>query len=761
MEDKNYIDILIDPKNDVRLKIVAHSSPSDIQEINREEALKNHESPYQLKEGCSYEFELNKEAYRIECNHSGIISESKIQSKTQRGFIKPNIYVGTLQLRLVDSQDNSSVKNFELEIQSVKTRYRENYRDMLLDITEKSIDLLFQINSPVLQSVHVDYEEESNDDAVYQKYSFVKSIVESQEFEESLLRIISNPSTKWQSKDEEKDVRRIKRISRKEVKQLIHGSSRIVLPANHSLKKFGLKSISAKVRTSRQIETLDTPENRFVKFVLEEFLDFFLSTKQLVKDGSFEDRELKTMSEKLEGYLHHGVFRECSRLSSIPLNSPVLQRKEGYRVVLKSWLMFDLAAKLGWQGGEDIYGVGKKNIAALYEYWLFFKLLEIFENTFEIEAKEIEKLFSTNSGLNLNLKQGKHLALDGIYNNGKRKLKIQFSFNRSFKSVHEYPVEGSWTKAMRPDFTLSIWPEYLDVNEAENQEEITHIHFDAKYKVDKISEIFGEAADGSEEEYLDEEKKEQQKGNYKRADLLKMHAYKDAIRRTGGAYVLYPGENGASPFRGFHELLPGLGAFAVRPSESNSGIEHLQQFITDVISQIEDRNSSREKVSNKISKVYSVKQRKSSDSLNESYRFPESIDGVKIIPDETFVIVGYVKSKKHLEWIEGRNLYNARYGEEYSLGIEESSAQFLLLYSSDKSFGRFYKLTDGPLLCSKKQLKTKYGYPTKPSEDSYALYQFRELSNFEEFEYDWVVPVSPNKKYETFSIKLSELLNAK
>jgi predicted component of viral defense system (DUF524 family) len=38
------------------------------------------------------------------------------------------------------------------------------------------------------------------------------------------------------------------------------------------------------------------------------------------------------------------------------------------------------------------------------------------------------------------------------------------------------------------------------------------------------------------------EKAENRKGIYKNADLLKMHAYKDAIRRTGGAYVLYPGD---------------------------------------------------------------------------------------------------------------------------------------------------------------------------------------------------------------------------
>jgi len=34
--------------------------------------------------------------------------------------------------------------------------------------------------------------------------------------------------------------------------------------------------------------------------------------------------------------------------------------------------MFDLAAKLFWQGGEDVYSGDKKDVAVLYEYWLIF-----------------------------------------------------------------------------------------------------------------------------------------------------------------------------------------------------------------------------------------------------------------------------------------------------------------------------------------------------------------------------------------------------
>ena len=37
----------------------------------------------------------------------------------------------------------------------------------------------------------------------------------------------------------------------------------------------------------------------------------------------------------------------------------------------------------------------------------------------------------------------------------------------------------------------------------------------------------------------------------RREDLLKMHAYRDAIRRTAGAYVLFPGNESVSPYREF------------------------------------------------------------------------------------------------------------------------------------------------------------------------------------------------------------------
>ena len=54
--------------------------------------------------------------------------------------------------------------------------------------------------------------------------------------------------------------------------------------------------------------------------------------------------------------------------------------------------------------------------------------------------------------------------------------------------------------------------------------------------------LFDDLVENIQQSVYNEEKSENRKGIYKNADLLKMHAYKDAIRRTGGAYVLYPGD---------------------------------------------------------------------------------------------------------------------------------------------------------------------------------------------------------------------------
>ena len=696
----------------------------------------------------------------------GDVGENIIQQHKRTknlGTISPNIFVGTLSIPLLEKESNQECCKVELEVQSIKSGYRDDYRDMLELITEKCTDLLLQANSPVSQHFEIDYIKDSQ--TLYQKFAFIKSVIGTDEFAEAIHRIVTAPVTKWTETTEEKDIRNARRFSNTNIKEILKGSKRTKLPESHYLRSYGIGTLPERITTIRKTDSVDTPENRFIKHALENFLKFCTDINNKAKE--FRHKKMENESEllirELEGQLHHTLFKDISRPTTLKLNSPVLQRKEGYREVLRVWLMFDLAAKLIWKGGDDIYSGGKKDIATLYEYWLFFKLLDLFQSIFDIEPKDISDLIKeTPDGLNLQIKQGKFTALRGVYDSGSRKLNIRFNYNRSFSGKKTYPDSGSWTTTLRPDYTLSFWPFGISETEAEKQELIVHVHFDAKYKIANLTDFLERNTDND----LDEEKAENRKGIYKNADLLKMHAYKDAIRRTGGAYVLYPGDKSINQ-KGFHEIIPGLGAFPVKPSKTDSGIGELKAFILEIIEHFINRASQREKIAYRTFDIY--KNPPESDNMVKEV-LPEPYNANRsLIPDDTFVLVGYYNSQEQYNWIQRTGLYNFRMGSgtgSLILDKETVSSKYLLLHTSgDTESGDLWKIISrGPKVYSKDDLIRK-GYPF-PSQDNYLVIQIEPVTDSEFENVSWNFRELSN--YSTgrasafpFTTSLSELMKTK
>lgn len=756
-------------EKDLVLEIVGNSEDSP-QTISEQDAVEYGEAQYQIKEGCTYEYNFPKKEHYQLSGTNGIVSVSKFHKNT--GLIKPNIFVGTLTLEIINSENGN--KNFvNVEVQSVKSEYRTDYRFMLERITEKCTELIMQIDSPINQHFETNFDIDNR--TLYQKFSFVKSVIDSREFEEAIQKIVSSPALKWQTETEEKDIRNIRRFSQKNIKQIISKNNRVELPSSHYLHtNYQIESIASKIESARKIESVDTSENRFIKHALEVFL-FFCENCELKFDKySNAKSEAENLSVKISNLLTQSFFKEISRATILKINSTVLQRKSGYREVLNAWLKYDLAAKLTWNGGDNVYDAGKKDVAKLYEYWLFFYLLELFESIFDIKPKDIQQLIEFDkNNLNLKLKQGSAIALKGIYTSATRNLNIQFSFNRAFGGGKTYPDSGSYTTTLRPDYTLSIWPaEIEDSKEAEIQEIITHIHFDAKYKVnnfyDLISKPKGEELTNDEnEDLIKEEEEENEKGTFKNQDLLKMHAYKDAIRRTGGAYVLYPGKGKDEPFRGFHELIPGLGAFVVRPNNDPKEKKVLENFILKVIDNFLDRASQRENLSSKVYHIH--KDRKNDDDLLKE-PMPEYLNNRKLIPDDSFVMVGYYKSQQHLKWIEDYQLYNFRTGTERGslpLGAKEVGASFLVLHGpSETDTDKIYKLKEmGPKIYSKQDLKNKK-YPTEPSGDLYVIFEIEKDISLEFDNQKWDLKKLDNFKNfrssaKPITVSLVELMEAR
>ena len=728
------------------------------------------ESPFHLLEGCSYRYELTGGSpghiYQIE-EKSEMVYWRKGQRHPNEGILKTGIYVGTLKLGIEDINTHEHICDAELEIRSLKTDYQTDYRTMLNEIAEYYTELVLQQGSPVSQ--HLEIDEKLDYKTLYQRFSFVRSIVESEAFAEAIHKVVANPVRKWTETTLQKNIVGVKRLTRDNVRQLASSKDRMPLPSTYAHLSNVLNSVPRNLIISYKKDTVDNQENQFVKFVLRSFLMFCAELRSKKNCTTPLITEIDRACDRLNSILDNQFFRQVSMPTHMNLNSPVLQRKEGYREVLQSWLIFDLAAKLAWRGGDDIYDAGKKNVATLYEYWLFFKLIELISKQFNLNPKDKEKLVKTDSdGINLDLVQGKMKMIHGKHETNTRILNIAFYYNRTFSNLskEQDPIHkaGSWTKAMRPDYTLSMWPGNISEEEAEKEELITHVHFDAKYRLDKILLEDNTSSNSTEADSLQEEKKEQEMGIYKRADLLKMHAYKDAIRRTSGAYVLYPGDVNKE-IRGFHEIIPGLGAFCIRPGHFKEDSIYLKNFLAEVKAHLLDRTSEREKLSYYQYDIY-----KEANKHMIMEELPESIGNNRdFLPDETTVLIGTVKDDEHQKWVEDKMLYNFRLGNgrnSFMLDKDSASAIYLLLFKVGQpdNIG-FYKLSpNGPKILTRKELTSgKYKYPQyrnndgsinfkKEQKESSRIYLVYELSKAEsEFDkYRWI-----HSKISSFTGRMS------
>ena len=704
----DHLDIPIKGKHgSVKLLVYPQSSNATVfEEMDPQEG----ESRWQLVEGEEYEYAFEGDYHFKE--HE-LIRPSK--SSPSRGWIKTGIHVGSLTLTVTNVAGFEAEVSFE--VRSVKMDYRTDYKTMLHDITTHFTDLVMLQGAPVTQRFEVDVNEDSQ--TLYQQFAFMKSLVDSEEFEEALNKILYNPIHKWMGTTIEKDICSVKKLGRQELKQIASSKNRLPLGEETTIGDH-INSVPRRLSVSYKKDTVDVAENRFVKFVLQSFSSF-CSTIQQCKNAS---PRLKTEAEltanKLTGWLSRSFFLDVSNLQTMTLNSPALQRKEGYREVLQAWMMSKLAAQITWKGGDNVYQAGKRNVAALYEYyeyWVFFKLLDIVKETFHLELTEEDekKLVKTDKDhINLELKQGRRIMIGGIYHTDTRLLKVRLYYNRTFSTSDQLDKSGSWTTAMRPDYTLSIWPGNIEEDEAEEQDLIVHIHFDAKYKLNRIllsekdpdqTHTFSEEdPDLSEEELImNQEKREEEKGIYKRIDLLKMHAYKDAIRRTSGAYILYPGSENKKLI-GFHEVLPGLGAFCLSPNSIEKDSKEIEHFLHDILEHMLNRASQRERMSYHTYEIHKNEPSVVCEPMPEPYGSDRNL-----IPEETFVLLGSYKDEKHLQWILKNNIYNARTGTRTGslrLKKEITGAKYVFLHKGDTQL--LLRLSDkGPRVMSKEDLEKK------------------------------------------------------
>jgi hypothetical protein len=392
-------------------------------------------------------------------------------------------------------------------------------------------------------------------------------------------------------------------------------------------------------------------------------------------------------------------------------------------------LRFHTAAELSWEGGEELFHAGQRDVASLYEYWLFFELLGWFcQKCRSGNRPATEELIEGLEEGSPNLRLRKRMELGpfvGTFAGQSRRLNARFAYNRRFEVTQDRHAGGSWTRRLHPDYTLTFWPEELTEADAERHELLVHVHFDAKYRVEDLEDLFGvEGSNDADDEV---------EGNYKRQDLLKMHAYRDAIKRSQGAYVLYPGRaNAPVTLKGFHEILPGLGAFSIAPDENGAaqGLESLEKFLDEVLAHLGNRTTAQERVSYHIAESYTLKEEPVQYGSLVLAEMDELSDTTRALPpSEHHVVVAWYEDLEQLNWTMKTGLAVVRLGDRsgtWHVPPEFASARHILLHTHKS------QVADGLLALKEhkpgfkvftaEDLKAK-GYPGSASGDIYAIFE--------------------------------------
>ncbi|GAB9211419.1 DUF2357 domain-containing protein [Bradyrhizobium diazoefficiens] len=485
---------------------------------------------------------------------------------------------------------------FRAEVVCKKLSYMEEFRALLNAVAEELAELLLQYDSPTSSLFDAsDIRIESNAALMF------------------LMRYIMADSNLPTALDEiRRSFHKVLKAERKQEALSSADGSELSdafsdLPSSHFTRGGPLAGLfrgytPSDFTTSDYSEDTDTRENQYIRQFLEELR---LISEQLVtllqKDGrTASAREARTWAVSLDEELATNTFRQVGPLRHFPSNSQVLQKRRGYRDVLRFDSLLRLGLQLPWKRAEAFADglIGDiRPVNELYEYWCFFMLRRALASIAVEDISIPGSAFEFTSGkLQVRLAKGRRSRIRFHFRDGPVPIVVHLFYNRVFpRPERTVPGwQGSYTSRFDPDFSLEIL-----VGDDPAQRVRHWLHFDAKYrarimKSGKVAPLVEQAEEAVDLDYFEELAR-----LHKQDDLFKMHTYRDGILGSRGAYILYPGDaagvrlSGAkrnffvrhpSAFGGTPPLLfPSVGAFEFCPGHEQAQVPALASFLRTVL----------------------------------------------------------------------------------------------------------------------------------------------------------------------------------
>ncbi len=429
----------------------------------------------------------------------------------------------------------------------------EHFQRMLEELSRIAVALPFSVARPAAlpfaRSVPIDR------DVLYHAWVYLRWAVLEAAGEENLERavrlVLSDPHEVLERAHRTVPVGLAGRVDARELQRLASGAEPFVTihgstsPLAEALDGHAPAMVEEPVST----RSLDTPENRFVLSLLDQCLWVVDRMEKEVIEGGWAagHPRVKQDNEQLRrrlGLLRRERFwRDVGAMRSVPAGSTVLQRRRGYRDLFEHFVRLRLAARVPLDPQDADRLLESKDIATLYELWCYFKVVDAVK---ELAGQPTAAVRIAYDAAQASVSHGFEVS----WKNG-----IQVVYNATFSRAGRRG-RRSYSVQLRPDIALVI---PLGENAG------LHL-LDAKFRIDGPAVLF----DGESEDDLPAT-------SFKKADLYKMHTYRDAIPEARSVWVLYPG-NGvrfydtgmALESRSLDSLpceLDGVGAVPLRPDD--------------------------------------------------------------------------------------------------------------------------------------------------------------------------------------------------
>jgi len=445
----------------------------------------------------------------------------------------------------LDIETPGGHESIPIEVRSKKIDYHEQYPAMLADLSEEITSIILEADSSIFQTFTPSGED---DRTLYEDFLLLEYLFRPENLPAAAERI--NHSFYSGLK--------------REVQVVPAGLASVVDPNGlvGVLSDPASMDADGNIRNLPQLnlrETPDTPENRFYRYFLESLEDRILSLHESAPEGYIRD-SLEGFLDEVNLLLSAGWLMDVGELQVLPLNSQVLQKREGYRDVLRYFFILDLALRFTWEGLEDSIRGFERRLSELYEYWCYFRILRILEDITgdRVNPRDI----FVRDGWRVRLRTGNSILRFSMDDT-----EIALSYNGRFAG--DTPCR-SYSLPFKPDYSILV-----AVDEC-----TCFIHLDAKYRSTVRPDDLYESIDMRDSE-------EELERRFRDGDVYKMHSYKDAILRSVGAYILYPGDKEII-FQEDNSEVPSVGAFPLNPGENINEEKRLRDFIETVILNIKN-----------------------------------------------------------------------------------------------------------------------------------------------------------------------------